>query len=184
MASQSNPVYEVLDKVFIDLNREEKQNLAAEFKERKYQTGEYLCRKGDEGDFFFIIKSGKILVLNEKDGKEILSAELKEGDFAGEQALRFGGKRNASLKAAESTITYYCTKKTFGEIAKRVHFKKREPKRNAFVTHINYDDIKGLDDDKEDNLSEETIDKIYDNVKENALFVNLSIDQARAYCNI
>ena len=53
------------------------------------------------------------------------------------------------------------------------------PKRNAFVTNINYDDMKGMDDEKQDKLSEDTIDKIYENVKENDLFVNLSIDQAR-----
>lgn len=176
---QSNPVYEVLDKVFIDLNREEKSNLAAEFKEKTYQSGQYLCKKGDDGDFFFIIKSGRIQVLNEKDGKEFAAAELKEGDFAGEQALRFGKKRNASLKAIQDTITYYCTKKTFGEIAKRVKFAKREPKRNAFVTNINYDDMKGIDDEKQDKLDDDTIDQIYENVKENDLFVNLNIDQAK-----
>lgn len=47
-----------------------------------YNPGDYVCRKGDVGKEMYIIKSGKLVVIDD-DGKTIY-ATLSEGAYFGE----------------------------------------------------------------------------------------------------
>ncbi len=62
-------------------------------------AGEVIVRQGDEGDYFYIVKSGRLAVTRKASprGKEVLLAELGEGACFGEEALVSGTKRNASV---------------------------------------------------------------------------------------
>ena len=63
--------------------------------------GEVLIHQGDEGDYFYMIDSGKALVQVEKideDGAEAIELfELEEGTSFGEDALLTNNKRNATV---------------------------------------------------------------------------------------
>jgi formylglycine-generating enzyme required for sulfatase activity/chromosome segregation ATPase/rhodanese-related sulfurtransferase len=62
-------------------------------------AGDVIVRQDDEGDYFYIVKSGRLAVTRKASprSKEVLLAELGEGACFGEEALVSGTKRNASV---------------------------------------------------------------------------------------
>ena len=70
-----------------------------------------LFKKGDKGDYFYVIKEGKIELETEYGSKT-----LKENDTFGELALMQNKKRTASAKAAENCKLLLLNGKKFREI--------------------------------------------------------------------
>ncbi len=68
-----------------------------------YAKDETVFRKGDVGDFLYIIAQGKVEVLDLFNNKEIRVATLGKGEFFGEMALLKQKKRNATIKCLEDT---------------------------------------------------------------------------------
>jgi len=90
--------------------------------------GETLIREGDEGDYYYVIETGRFQVGRLVGGADVVLAELKSGDAFGEEALVSEAKRNATVIAL-----------TDGEVLRlnRAHFNEllREPllRRVAFA---------------------------------------------------
>jgi CRP-like cAMP-binding protein len=61
--------------------------------------GDVVIREGDEGDYYYVIESGRFQVERLVGGAKIVLAELKSGDAFGEEALVSEAKRNASVTA-------------------------------------------------------------------------------------
>ena len=62
------------------------------------RAGEIVIHQGDEGDYYYIIKSGRAKVTRtSKTGTELTLATLKDGDAFGEEALISEAKRNATI---------------------------------------------------------------------------------------
>ena len=62
-------------------------------------AGEVIINQGEDGDYYYLIKSGKAKVTRaSKTGSELTLATLKDGDAFGEEALLSEAKRNASVK--------------------------------------------------------------------------------------
>lgn len=61
--------------------------------------GDKVIKQGDDGDYFYVIKSGKALVTraSKSNPKGIKLAELHTGDSFGEEALISENKRNATI---------------------------------------------------------------------------------------
>jgi CRP-like cAMP-binding protein len=84
---------------------------------RVYSPGEYLCRRGDVGDELFIIRQGQVkIVLTSFEGREIILALLKEGDFLGELSLIDGEPRSADAIAVENTEVIIIGKSCFEKL--------------------------------------------------------------------
>ncbi len=66
---------------------------------KEYKGGEIIIKQGESGNCMFVIQSGEIQVLKEKDGKEIQLAIRKAGDFFGEMALFSREVRSATIRA-------------------------------------------------------------------------------------
>ncbi|MBI5660395.1 MAG: cyclic nucleotide-binding domain-containing protein [Nitrosomonadales bacterium] len=56
-----------------------------------------IIREGDEGDYYYMIESGRAQVTRLVGGVNMLLADLKAGDVFGEEALVSGAKRNATV---------------------------------------------------------------------------------------
>ena len=56
-----------------------------------------IVREGDDGDYYYIIDSGRAQVTRRVGGVDLPLADLKEGDVFGEEALISGAKRNATV---------------------------------------------------------------------------------------
>lgn len=84
---------------------------------RRYAPGEKIVVQGEKGDTYYIIKSGKVAVLKQKDDAEAKKvAELGEGEAFGEEALIREDPRNATCQALEETTVLSLSKKDFNDI--------------------------------------------------------------------
>jgi len=83
-----------------------------------YKAGDVVIKQGDEGDFFYIIVSGKCIVTREtplnRDGIKL--AELGVGDTFGEEALIAEAKRNATVTMTSDGVLMRLNKQDFREL--------------------------------------------------------------------
>jgi CRP-like cAMP-binding protein len=83
-----------------------------------YKTGEVVIKQGDEGDYFYVIVSGKCSVTREtplnKEGIKL--AELAIGDTFGEEALIAEAKRNATVTMVSDGVLMRLAKQDFREL--------------------------------------------------------------------
>jgi CRP-like cAMP-binding protein/rhodanese-related sulfurtransferase len=88
--------------------------------EKKYGPGEDIITQGDKGDFYYIIKKGRVEVLKKKKGDEEYKkiAVLGEAEAFGEEALIRDDPRNATCRAMEETTVLVLNKKDFDQIVK------------------------------------------------------------------
>lgn len=102
--------------------------LLKRFDRVKTAPGETVIREGDQGDYYYVVESGRFSVERLVGGAKVLLAELKSGDAFGEEALVSEAKRNATVTSLGE-----------GELLRleRTHFDEllREPllRRVAFV---------------------------------------------------
>lgn len=71
--------------------------------ERVLKDGEVLFREGEVGDEMYLIKSGKIKIVQKIGDEMKVLAVLSEGDFFGEMALIDGSPRSATAIAEGDT---------------------------------------------------------------------------------
>jgi CRP-like cAMP-binding protein len=96
---------EFLKKVswFEDLDQKSLDAISNAAVEQKYSPGQEIIRQGDTGVGAFIIRSGKVDIIQERDGKEVRLATLGPGDVIGEMSLLDEFPRSATARAVEPT---------------------------------------------------------------------------------
>jgi len=100
--------------LFRFLRAEDTRRLVELLQRRTIQKGDFLCRKGEEGNTLFMIVFGKIKILRQsKNGDEVILAFLSSGDFCGEMSLLDGLPRSADAVAVEDTVFYVLTRNDF-----------------------------------------------------------------------
>jgi CRP-like cAMP-binding protein len=73
--------------------------LLKRFERMRVAQGDMVIREGDEGDYYYVIESGRFQVERLVGGAKVVLAELRGGDTFGEEALVSDAKRNASVTA-------------------------------------------------------------------------------------
>ena len=73
------------------------EDLLARFERIDVQRGEVVIREGEEGDYYYVIESGRCQVERTVGGVLVALAELKSGDAFGEEALASAARRNATV---------------------------------------------------------------------------------------
>jgi CRP/FNR family cyclic AMP-dependent transcriptional regulator len=87
--------------LFAKLPAEERAELEAMLKVQEYPANRPIVWLGEEGQDFFIVKHGKVLVsCPDETGKEVILTHLGPGHFFGEISLLDGGPRTATVRTA------------------------------------------------------------------------------------
>lgn len=89
------------------------EGLLQQFKRIEVKAGEVIISEGAEGDYYYVIESGKARVERLIGGVTMLLAELKSGDAFGEEALVSEAKRNATVTMRTAGALLRLDKKDF-----------------------------------------------------------------------
>jgi len=82
-------------------------------------SGDTVIRQGDEGDYYYIIKTGKAKVTRvSRTGAEVTLAQLSEGDAFGEEALISEAQRNATVTMVSDGVLMRLSKADFNALLK------------------------------------------------------------------
>jgi uncharacterized membrane protein len=88
--------------LFASLDDEAAIELRNLLQTRTVANGTNLFRAGDQGDAMYLIESGRVrIAITDDDKKEIVLAELAQGDFFGEMAIIDGKQRSADATVTE-----------------------------------------------------------------------------------
>lgn len=90
--------------------------LLARFERIEARRGDVLIREGEEGDYYYVIESGRCQVERVVGGVRVSLAELKSGDAFGEEALASDARRNATVSLVTDGRLLRLGKKDFKEL--------------------------------------------------------------------
>jgi hypothetical protein len=110
--------------LFSDLDADEIRALAEVTQVVQFPASALIFREGETGDCAYVVVRGSVQVFAiDRNGDEVVRAQLKEHDYVGEQSLLPGrpGHRNASLRACEDTTLLRIQKADFQKILTRRH---------------------------------------------------------------
>jgi len=100
--------------LFASLNNEAAQEVYTLLQSRNVPSGTSLFRAGDSGDSLYLIDGGRVRIsVTDDDQKEIVLAELAEGDFFGEMAIIDGKQRSADATVLEDARLYVLAREDF-----------------------------------------------------------------------
>lgn len=89
--------------LFEELDDRSLNAIAAGAIEQNYPPGHEIVREGDTGVGAYIIRSGRVEVVQSRGGQPVKLAELTTGDFFGDMALIDEFPRSATVRAVEPT---------------------------------------------------------------------------------
>ncbi|HHJ34771.1 MAG TPA: cyclic nucleotide-binding domain-containing protein [Gammaproteobacteria bacterium] len=94
------------------------QAIFTSLEDMEANAGDSIIKQGDDGDYFYIIKSGRCKVMRKMPGqeKEIKLADLETGATFGEEALISDATRNASVIMSTSGTLSRLSKEHFLEL--------------------------------------------------------------------
>jgi hypothetical protein len=105
--------------LFSDLDAGELRELAEVAQVVQFPASALIFREGEAGDCAYVVVRGSVQVFAiDRNGDEVVLAQLKELDHVGEQSLLPGrsGRRNASLRACEDTTLLRIPKGEFQKV--------------------------------------------------------------------
>jgi len=103
--------------ILTTLTEMETSTLADSLAEETYQDGQVICAQGDEGNFFYVIKSGKAICSQlDAAGDDKVVAELTDGSYFGEVALLTSKPRQATVKASGELKVLAVDRATFTRV--------------------------------------------------------------------
>ncbi len=118
-ADQDRIVQEIMGmmakvEIFSPLSKAELKELVGQVHVRTYAAGEVPIRQGEAGNSFYIIRSGRVVVVVEKSpGERTVVATLGAGDIFGEMSLLTGAARTASIHVKEDAEFIVIDKDSF-----------------------------------------------------------------------
>jgi rhodanese-related sulfurtransferase len=92
--------------------------LLQRFQRQEARAGEVIIREGAEGDFYYVVQSGKCRVERMIGGVSMQLAELKSGDAFGEEALVSEARRNATVTMKTDGVLLRLAKQDFDTLLK------------------------------------------------------------------
>jgi NTE family protein len=100
--------------IFSGVDPDLREQLGLKSYTRRVPAGHWLFREGDGADAMFIVRAGRLEVVDEAAGTVI--RELGRGDGTGELALLTGSPRSASVRAVRTSDVIAIEKDAFDEV--------------------------------------------------------------------
>ncbi|XP_017580642.1 cGMP-dependent protein kinase 1 [Pygocentrus nattereri] len=97
------------------LNEEQLSNIIDSMEEVKFQDTEVIVREGAEGDTFYIILKGEVLVTKKVNGQQKVIRKMGQGEHFGELALIRAILRTATCTAVGEVTCFSIDKEVFEE---------------------------------------------------------------------
>ena len=114
-------------KMFSSLSEKEMIEVIDRMERVNFSKGDIIFKEGDQGDWFFIVREGKVKVVKQRRWfKDKLITELGPEDFFGEFALFTDNTRSATLIASEQLVCFVLFKNKFKEQTDKNPAFKRE----------------------------------------------------------
>lgn len=104
--------------IFASLPPANIDTLFQRFRRIRVKRGDVILREGGEGDFYYVIESGRCTVTRQVGGTTLELAELKGGDAFGEEALVADARRNATVTMKTAGVLLRLAKADFIELLK------------------------------------------------------------------
>jgi len=92
------------------------EELLRRFEHVPLKRGEVVIHEGEEGDYYYLVGSGRLHVERLVGGAKVVLAELKSGDAFGEEALVSDAKRNATVTALSDGEVLRVKRSDFNEL--------------------------------------------------------------------
>ena len=92
------------------------ERLLERFERNAVKKGQVIVREGDDGDYYYLIESGRCQVTRRVGGVEMDIANLKPGDAFGEEALLADAARNATVAMKTDGALLRLSKADFFEL--------------------------------------------------------------------
>lgn len=103
--------------IFQPFSTKDKKDLIEKFKSRSVEEGVFLITRERPGEGLYVLLSGRCEVYDQNaEGKDVLLAELKEGDVFGEMSMLWHKKTCASVKASTPCVVLRLPKESFTEV--------------------------------------------------------------------
>ena len=100
--------------LFASLDDEAAGNLRNLLRVNDVPTNTSLFRAGDKGDAMYLIEQGRVqITITDEDKKQIVLAELAQGDFFGEMAIIDGKQRSADATVVETARLAVLSRENF-----------------------------------------------------------------------
>ncbi len=109
----------ILDtQIFSHLAPRQASSLVLKLHREVHQADEIIFKQGDEGNRFFIIEKGEVVIQRIEDGEVVWDKTLGKGDYFGEVALIKHIPRTASVITKTDSTLLYLSKQEFYDIIK------------------------------------------------------------------
>ncbi len=106
-------------KAFLQVPPANIQAMFMRIQEVPVKMGEVIIKQGDDGDYYYIVKTGRCKVTRpSKTGAELVLASFGDGDAFGEEALLSEAKRNANIIMTTDGTLMRLSKEDFNELLK------------------------------------------------------------------
>jgi hypothetical protein len=105
--------------LFSDLTASEFIAVALLLVRRVAKVGEVIVREGDPGESMFIVSTGEVRATILREGRQVVVATMRDGDFFGEMAVLSGEPRTATVTAVKSTELLELSREHLSEICSR-----------------------------------------------------------------
>jgi CRP-like cAMP-binding protein/rhodanese-related sulfurtransferase len=106
-------------KAFLQVPPANIQAMLMRIQEVPVKANETIITQGDDGDYYYIVKTGKCKVTRpSKTGSELVLATLGDGDAFGEEALLSEAKRNVNIIMTTDGALMRLSKEDFNELLK------------------------------------------------------------------
>lgn len=104
--------------VLAGLSDEQREQLAEQGREVTLSAGDWLLREGEEGETMYVIRSGRLDIVNE-GAPETLVRTLRRGEVVGELALLNAGRRTLSVKASRDAEVLEFSRTQFEQLIRK-----------------------------------------------------------------